>query len=282
MNLRTKSILLLLLAGLLFSTGGVFIKTSSAGPFVIASGRAFIAAIVFLIVLKGRPKLTWSKPQVIGSLAYCGVLTGFVLANTYTTAANAILIEFSSPIYVAILAWFILRERLRIYDLFAIIGVIAGLWLLMSNNLGGGHLLGDMLALATGIANAVFAICLRMQKNDSAYETIFLGNILTFLVGLPFFFITPPNPAAIIPLLIMGVLQNAIPYLLMAYASKYAKAIDVSLLTVLEPLLNPVWVFMATGEKPGLRSLIGGAVVLTTVILKSIATLHYDKDEVSD
>jgi drug/metabolite transporter (DMT)-like permease len=278
MNPRTKSIWLLLLTGLLWSMGGVFIKTNDANPFVISSVRGLVAAVVFFIVLRGRPKMTWSKPQVLGALAYSGVLTSFVLATTLTSAANAILLEYTSPVFVAILGWVILRERLHSYDILAICGVALGMWLLMSGSLSGGHMIGNVIGVGTGICYSVFVICLRMQKDASPYETVFLGNIFTFLIGLPFFFIAPPALASMWPVVFLGVFQIAIPYLLLTYASKNAKAIDITLFTILEPLLNPVWVFFYTGENPGGRTIIGGAVLLAVVIMKSLVVLRPQKD----
>ncbi|MDR0876243.1 MAG: DMT family transporter [Clostridiales Family XIII bacterium] len=274
MNQRTKSIWLLLLAGLLWSIGGVFIKTNDANPFVISSVRGLVAAIVFFAVLKGRPKMTWSRPQILGALAYSGVLTCFVLATKLTSAANAILLEYTSPIFAAILAWLILRERLHGYDILAIAGVGVGMWLLMSGSLSGGHAAGNVIGLGTGVCYAVFVICLRLQKDVSPYETVFLGNIFTFLIGLPFFFIAPPALASLPPVVFLGVFQIALPYLLLTYASKNAKAIDITLFTILEPLLNPVWVFLYTGENPGVRTIIGGAVLLAVVVMKAVFALR--------
>jgi drug/metabolite transporter (DMT)-like permease len=279
MNQRTKSILLLLLAGLLWSMGGVFIKTNNSDPFVISSVRGLVAAIVVFIALKGRPHMTWSKPQVIGALAYSGVLTCFVVATTMTSAANAILLEYTAPIFVAMLAWVILRERLRYYDYIAIVGVGVGMWLMMSANLGSGHTAGNLIGVGTGICYAVFVTCLRLQKNSSPYETVLLGNVFTFLIGLPFIFITPPDPVSMLPVVFLGVFQIAVPYLLLTYASKHATAIDLSLLTVLEPLLNPVWVYLVTGENPGGRAIIGGVILLGVVVLKSVAALKYEEND---
>lgn len=270
---------LLLLTGLLWSVGGVFIKTNDANAFVISSIRGGVAAIVFFVALRGRPKMTWSRPQVLGALAYSGVLTCFVLSTTMTSAANAILLEYTAPIFVAILGWLILRERLRVYDIFAIVGVAIGMYLLMSSNLSGGHLTGNMVGVATGVCYAIFVICLRLQKEVSPYETVLLGNIFTFLIGLPFFFIAPPAPGSIPPVIFLGVFQIAIPYLLLTYSSKNAKAIDITLLTILEPLLNPVWVFLVTGENPGVRTFIGGTVLLVVVILKSLVTLKQPTEQ---
>jgi drug/metabolite transporter (DMT)-like permease len=258
--------------------GGVFVKTNSANPFVISSVRGLVAAIVFFIALKGRPHLTWSKPQLLGALAYSGVLTCFVVSTSLTSAANAILLEYTSPIVVAILAWLILKEHLHFYDGIAIVGVGVGMWFLMSGDLSGGHFIGNLVGVGTSLCYGIFVICLRMQKDESPYETVFLGNIFTFLIGVPFYFIAPPTFTGMLPIIFLGVFQIAIPYLLLTYASKHARAIDISLLTILEPLLNPVWVFLVTGEKPGANAIIGGIILLGVVVMKSIAAIYAPKE----
>lgn len=168
------------------------------------------------------------------------------------------------------------------------------MWLLMSGGgagivgVGGGtgessgYFIGNIVGVGTGICYAVFVICLRLQKTGSAYETVFLGNIFTFLIGLPFFFIAPPEPLDLLPVVFLGVFQIAVPYLLLTYASKHAKAIDISLLTILEPLLNPVWVFIVTGENPGVKAIIGGVILLGVVVLKSAAALRYEKSDTAN
>jgi drug/metabolite transporter (DMT)-like permease len=282
MNSRTKSILLLLLTGLLWSMGGVFIKTNEANPFVISSIRGLVAALVFFIALRCRPHMTWSRPQIIGALGYSGVLTTIVLSTTLTTAANAILLEYTSPAFVAIVSWGLLRERLNRWDIIAIIGVGIGISLLLSNSLSSGHLIGNLIGVGTGLCFSVFVICLRLQKDASPYETVFLGNIFTFLIGLPFIFIAPPALQSIPPVIFLGVFQIAIPYLLLTYASKNATALDVTIFTILEPLLNPVWVFLITGENPGIRAVLGGAVLLGIVIMKSLVTISSDPKDSGD
>ncbi|MDR3304419.1 MAG: DMT family transporter [Clostridiales Family XIII bacterium] len=272
--MRTKSIIYLILAGLFWSIGGVFIKTSGINPFVISSIRGGVAAIVFFLWLKGRPKFTFSRPQIIGAIAYSLVLTGFVLANSLTSAANAILLQYAAPVYVAIIGFFVLHEKLHWYDFIAIVGVIGGMRILMGNRFQGNSLAGDLIAFGSGIFYAIFIIALRKQKYASSYETVLLGNIFTFLIGFPFFFLHPPALAGLPPILFLGVIQIALPYLLFTAASKHAKAIDMSIFPVIEPLMNPVWVFLVTGENPGIRAVAGGAILLAVVAFKSIVELR--------
>ena len=264
------AILLLLLTGLLWSVGGVFIKISAANPFALSSIRGGVAALVFMIILKGRPRFTFNAPQIIGAVAYSVTLTCAVLAYTLTSAANAILIQYTCPIYAAILGYFILHERLHWYDFLSVAGVLFGMWLLVSNQFSGNSQLGNGLALLGGICFALLSVMLRLQKDQSPYETILLGNILTFLIGLPFLFMHPPVIASVPPIVFLGVFQIGIPYYLYTRASKHAKALDLTIIPVLEPLLNPVWVFLATGEFPGMRAVWGGLILLGVVTLKSL------------
>jgi drug/metabolite transporter (DMT)-like permease len=270
MKPRTQAVLLLLATGLLWSMGGVFVKVSDAHPMAISSIRGGVAAIVFFIALKGRPKFSFSRAQIIGAAAYGVTLTCFVVATSLTSAANAILIQYTSPIYVAILAHFFLREKLRKIDFAAIGGVLIGMWLLVSNSLSINSPLGNMVALAGGICFAICIISLRMQKSASPYETVLLGDIFTFLIGAPWLILHPPSVMSALPIVFLGVFQIGVSYLLYTKASKNAKAIDMSVLTVLEPALNPVWVFLVTGEFPGLRAVIGGAVLIGVVVMKAV------------
>jgi drug/metabolite transporter (DMT)-like permease len=268
-NDKLRAVILLLITGLLWSFGGVLIKTNGADPFVISSVRGGAAAMVFFIALKGRPRFRFDRLQVLGAIAYAVTLSCAVLAYSLTSAANAILIQYTSPVYAAVLGFFILREKLRWYDFLSIAGVLAGMWLLVSNDFIGNSRLGDALAVFSGLGFASLSVLLRMRKNNSPYETVLLGNLLTFLIGLPFLITTPPAPAALPVLVILGIFQIGVPYLLFAKASKHARAVDMTILPILEPMMSPVWVFLATGEFPGLQAVWGGLILLVIVTMKS-------------
>jgi drug/metabolite transporter (DMT)-like permease len=269
-NLHTQAVLMLIATGLLWSIAGVVLKTSDVHPMAFSSVRCGVAAIVFFVALKGRPKFNFSRPQVIGALAYAATLTFFCVSTTITSAANAILLQYTSPVYIAVIAYFVLHEKIHWYDIAAIAGVLVGMWLLVSNSYSVNSPAGNALAIGGGICFAVMAVALRIQKDGSPYEMVLLGNIIGFLIGLPFLFLHPPTLPSLLPVAFLGVCQIGIPYLLYARASKNAKAIDLAVLPALEPVLNPVWVFLATGENPGRRVVIGGAILLGVVVIKSI------------
>lgn len=275
MNKRAISIYQLILTGLLWSIAGVFIKMVDMNPIALASARCLIGAFVILTFLKFRPKFTFSKPQIIGSISFVGTVTFFVLANKMTTSANAVLLQYAAPIYVTFLSYFILREKLRWFDFVSILGMIIGMGVFFSDALSGGSMLGNMFGVLSGVAFASQAICMRLQKDGANIETILLGCILTFLIGSPFLFASPPAVSDFAPLLILGVFQFGIPYLLYPIASKNATSLDLVFIPMIEPIMNPVWVFLGTGEKPSIYAYIGGAIIISMVIFKSVFSLKY-------
>ena len=270
MNNHRSSIFLLLLTALLWSTGGFLIKLVVWHPLAIAGGRSAIAAIVLWVFLK-KPQFNWSPIQIIGALCYAATVILFVLANKMTTAANAILLQYTGPIYVALLSSWLLKERITKIDWLSIITAMFGMALFFLDSLSTEGMLGNIIAIAAGIAFAGLAISLRKQKEGSPTESILLGNILTAIIGIPFMIDSGlPNNESIIGIVLLGTIQLGLPYILYAKAIKHVTALESVLIPVLEPLLNPLWVFMAHGEKPGTWANIGGAIVLIAILGRSV------------
>jgi len=268
-NERYKAIVFLVLASILWSTGGILIKLVDWNPIAIAGSRSLISSIVVLLYLK-KPKITWSMAQIGGALSYTATVMLFVAANKLTTAANAILLQFTAPIFVAILGLLILKEKIKSYDYIAIIVVFVGMLLFFIDDVGGGSMLGNTLAVISGFFLACVTIALRFQKDGSPVETTFLGNLLTFIVSIPFIVKGLPDLKSILAIIVLGVFQLGIAYILYALAIKHLKAIEAILITVIEPILNPIWVFLFAGEKPSLYAVLGGLVVIITVTARSI------------
>lgn len=269
---RTKAWLLLAITATMWSLGGILIKSIDANPLAIAGTRGAIAAMVMLLVLQ-RPKINWSSAQVGAALAYAATTILFVSANKTTTAANAILLQFTAPIYVAFLAAWLLKEKTKIADWITVFIVMGGIALFFLDDLSMQNIWGNILAVASGVSFALFTIFMRMQKDGSPLESVFMGNILTAAVGLPFLFQTVPPANDWLLLLTLGVVQLGIPYILYSKAIKHATALESVLIPVLEPLLNPVWVFLMLGEVPGPLALIGGAIVLVTIVLRCVTVV---------
>lgn len=268
-NEHPKAILLLAITAMLWSIGGLFIKLVNANPMAIAGVRGAVASLTLLLIIR-KPKFNWSLPQICAALSYAATGILFVTSNKTTTAANAILLQFTAPVYVALLGSWFLKEKTRLIDWITIFAVLGGMVLFFMDNLNMNGVLGNVLAAISGISMALFTIFMRKQKDGSPIESSLLGNILIAVVGLPFLSVSSPDPSGWIYLIILGVVQIGIPYALYAKAIKHSTALEAILIPVLEPLLNPVWVFLMLGEIPGPLSLAGGLIVLAAVTIRCV------------
>lgn len=261
-------------AGLLWSLGGLLIKSVDWNPLAIAGARSAIASLLLFAVLR-RPKLTWSRAQMGGALAYAATVILFVAANKLTTAANAILLQYTAPIYTALLGARFLGERVSRSDWAAIALVLSGVTLFFMDQLTFGGLAGNLVALASGLSFAFLGVLLRKQKDESALESVLIGNIVTALIGLPFMFQGAPGGQSWLGLVLLGVFQLGLSYVLYAEALKRIPALEGILIASIEPILNPLWVFLVLGERPGPWALVGGAVVLIGVTGRSLLKTTY-------
>lgn len=266
---RNTAVLMLAAAAVLWSLGGFLIKSVELHPLAIAGTRSSIALLVIWGFV-GRPKFSWSKAQLGGALAYAATVILFVAANRLTTAANAIMLQFTAPIYVALLAQKFLHEKNSPLDWVAIVTTFAGIAMFFVDFLSPAGMLGNVFALLSGVSFACLVVFLRYQKEGSPILSILLGNALTALIGLPFLALGTPAAADWLPLIVLGVVQLGIPYILYSLAIKHVSALDAILIPVLEPLLNPVWAFLLLRETPGQWALLGGFVVLASVTMRHV------------
>jgi len=263
------AVLALIATAALWSIGGLLIKSVQWNPFGIAGARSFIALFVLLPFIR-QCRFRFSIPMVLGTLAYSLTTILFTTANKLTTAANAILLQYTAPVFVILMASVFLKERMTRVDVLCVGGVLAGLVLFVLEGMGGGHLLGDLIALASGITFAGLAVSMRAQKDANPMESVILGNLLNALICLPVGFSVSKPVSGLGWLVVLGLVQLGLSYVLYSFAVRHVSALQTVLLTVLEPLLNPVWVFLATGEKPGLFALLGGVIVLGMVVLHAV------------
>lgn len=271
MTLRTKSLLLLLAAAFFWSLSGVLVKSIDWNPMALASSRSLVAGLAIMFLTRRsldlRPP---NKAQWLGAIFMALVSLAFVTATKLTTAANAILLQYTAPVWVAIFAPLVLRERTSGRDWFFIAVTFSGMALFFMDSVSGEGLLGIILAIFSGMAFAALPMALRYVKDDQPFKCLIYGNILVVLAGLPFWRAPWPDAGDILLIIIAGVVQYGLPYYLYALASRGVSSLEMVLITALEPILNPVWVFLAIGERPGTWSLIGGALVLTTITAWSI------------
>ena len=263
--------LMLVITALLWSTGGFLVKGIQWHPVAIVGMRSLIAAAVILIAIR-KPELTWSLPQLGGAVCYAGTVILYVIANKLTTAANAVLLMYTAPIYVIIFGPWFLKEKASRRDWLAVGAVMVGIVVFFMDKLSPEGFLGNMLAVLSGVSFAWMTLFLRKQKRGSPVESVFLGNLLAAVIGLPFFLREElPEINGILMLIALGTFQLGFSYVLYTKAIQKVRAFEAVLITMLEPVLNPVWVFLLLGEVPGNWALAGGTIVMATVGLHGLA-----------
>jgi drug/metabolite transporter (DMT)-like permease len=268
---------------LLWSLAGLFIKFIPWHPFAIAFGRSFIAAL-FLLAWIRRPRFTFSSSQLLAALFYSATMLLFIYANKATTSANAILLQYGQPVYVAIIGAFVLKEKPRREHWIAFAAVALGMGLFFMGGIGGGSLAGNLAAVASGLTFALYAIFMRKQKEGSPIESALLAHIFTAAVSLvACLFLPMPKLGAqsLAAIAGLGILQVGLASALYAVGIKRVTALDSSLIGVLEPVFNPIWVFLALGERPGANALAGGGIIIAAVIGSTVVSLRREARELS-
>ena len=268
--------MLLVGASLCWSLAGVLIKfVATTWPgMAVAGGRGFIAALFLLATNRGL-RFHFSRDQMIGAVGYAACTITFCTATTLTSAANAILLQYTAPVWVALFgAWF-LGEHATRADWLTIVVALAGMTLFFKDSLTLGHLDGDALAVLSGVFFAGMTIALRRQKNGSPIESIILGNFIAFIIGLPWILKSPMlAPSGWLALIVLGVVQLGVSYWLYARAIRHVTALEAVLIPVIEPILNPLWVLLFVHEKPTRWAIVGGAIVLGAVTIRAAMSVR--------
>ena len=280
MTSRTRAVLALLLSVLLFSTSGLLIKLSSWDALALNGARSLIAAAVIWLYLR-HPHFTWSRVQVGGAILYALTIITFVQATKWTTAANAIFLQFSAPLWVALFGIRLLGERPKRSDWATMIAVAFGMLLFFGGDLTRTGYWGNLLAIFSGMCMALMLITLRLQKEGSPTETILLGNLIAAAIGLPFILLgdQPLNPREISIILFLGIFQQGLPFIIVTLVIKQLRAIEMILIQTLEPILNPIWVYLFIDERPSPSALLGAVIVTTAITINAIATARRTDQE---
>lgn len=264
--------LAMVVCAFLWSTAGLFIKLIDWNPFWIAGFRSLIAG-AFLLTLVRTLKLNWSWPLVAAALANAVCMMLFVAANKMTTSANAILIQYWAPVATAFLGVFVLKEKIHKEQVLALVATLGGLVLLFADKLGPGALWGNLAALASGLAFSLMFLFTRMQKDGTPLQSLMLSHFLCALVALPiaaFQEMPTFNPGSVAAIFALGIGQIGLAAVFFSYGIKRVSAVTANLLAVIEPVFNPVWVFLLLGESPTGWTLAGGALILVSVTAASI------------
>ena len=263
----------------LWSIAGLFIKAIDWNPLAIAGLRSFIASFVLLIYLR-KPLFNFTFPQIAAAVANAVTMLLFVIANKTTTAANAILLQYVAPIFTAFIGAMLLKERTRIEHWLGFAVAAIGMIIMFMGKLDGGLMLGNLLAVASAVTFSLFFVFMRMQKNESPFESILLSHwitagiclIISLFMPIPDF--TLKSMGAIV---ILGVIQIGIPSILFAVAIKRITAISANLIAIIEPVFNPLWVWIVLNEAPGINTIIGGIIIIIAVTAVTIISNKRNK-----
>ncbi|MBS1121161.1 MAG: EamA-like transporter family protein [Deltaproteobacteria bacterium] len=278
-----RALILLALCGLFWSTGGVLIKYVQWNSGAIWSARCAIAAValwLYRTCAQGRrPSLRGiSRAEWQAAIAVAATTGLFIVANKLTTAANAILIQYSAPVWVALFGQWFLGERATRLDWVTIWLVLGGIALFFVDQITFDHAAGNLVALGSGVAFAFGAMTMRkvaLSETPSLpvdpLRPLLLGNLVGAVVGAPFLAFGPwPDLTGWSALAALGLVQQAAAYLCYATAIRNATAIEVMLIPVIEPILSPLWVAIVFDEWPGGTALIGGAIVVGAVTMRGV------------
>lgn len=269
---HTIGLILLIVPAILWSMGGLLIKSVQATPMAIAGLRSLLAIPVLLILL--RPAhLSFSRDQLLGAVFYCGTVTLFVAANKMTTAANAILLQYTAPVYVAILSITILHEPIHRTDWASIGLALFGMGLFFFDRLSTAHMWGNLMAILSGISFGLMVVFLRKQKQAFPLGSILLGNLLTAAICSPFWMGVSIDAISWRYLIVLGVVQLGLSYVLYSVAIRRVSAIEAIMVPVIEPILNPLWVWLFLHETPGPWAIPGGILVIAASILCSVGRI---------
>ncbi len=272
-----------MLAVLLWSTGGVFIKLTTLDAFSVNAGRSLLAAIT-VAIFTYKKGLRLDRFTLLSAFLYAGTLSCFVYANKNTTAANAIFLQYTAPIYILILAPFVLREKFRFSDLITVAVCLAGMSLFFlepqnaANTLATNVFWGNIAALVSGVFFGLYILLLRHPKSLrlNPAVSVFYGNILIVLLMIPLVFsnlssTTQINLKDVLAILFLGIFQIGVAYVLFTDGiSKGVRSLDASIVGFIEPLLNPVWVFLFVGERPSVWAILGGAIIIAAIIFHTV------------
>ncbi len=266
MNKHTGT-LCVFLAALLYSIGGLCIKVIPWNGMSINGGRTMIALVViglYLALIRHKPR--FNRWVFLGSLCIFGTNALYSVANKLTTAANTIVLQFTAPIFVIVFSALFWKRRPQKLDLAACAVVFGGVLFFFVDSLEAGGALGNLLAVLSGAAyGGVFL--LNDFPDSDAISSVFWGDVLSAVTGLPFLVReTDFSPTALTSLVILGVFQVAVAYILLTNGLRTTPAITASLVSGIEPVLNPLLVAVFYGEKVGRFAFIGAAVVICGVV----------------
>jgi len=264
-------LLLVLAAAIIWSTGGLFIKWTSLSGLELSFGRSLCAAITVAIFTR-REGFGFNRITLLASLLYAALLLLFVLATKETTAANAIFLQYTAPLYVLILEPLLYKEKFRQRDLITVIACVVGMSLFFVGKLRPQDVTGNLLALASGLCFAFYFLLLRhpSSRKVNRASSVIYGNLLVVILCAPAGLSALPNISRFdaLTVLYLGIVQIGVAYTLFTLGmARGIRSLDAGIVGYIEPVLNPIWVFLVLGERPSKWALIGGAIIISAVVV---------------
>ncbi len=256
----------ILLAAIMFSMGGLMIKIVPWQPLSIIGARNIFAVVITFIYIKIiKHKIVFNLSVLLGSLGMIGTTTLFVFANKMTTAANTIILQYTAPIYIILFMWLFYKQRPKRLDIATCVVVVLGTLCFFIDSLSTGNMLGNFLALASGVTYAV-VFMVNMFKGSSPLSSFFWGQLISAVAFSPFVLTeTDFSVPAIAGVAFLGVFQYGLAYIFMSLGLKSTNPVTASLVASIEPILNPVLVAIFYGEVIGGLSIVGAIIVFLAI-----------------
>jgi drug/metabolite transporter (DMT)-like permease len=257
-----QGIFAIILAAILWSTGGVFVKLLPQDAYTILSYRSFLAAAVFFVFFR-RQVFQMNGRAWLNALFYCLLVLSFVVSTKMTTAANSILLQYTGTVYVLLAEPYFFKIKMQRVNVVTIVFCLLGMVILVAGDLETGSMMGNFIALISGVLMAALFIGQRLNGPERQPASIFWGNVMMAGIGLPWVLQSPlPTLPEAAMLGWLGILQLGLGFVLFTYGLKRVLAIEGALLAMLEPILNPVWVLIFYGEKPSKGAVVGGVIII--------------------
>ncbi len=270
---KNIGILQMVLCATLWSIAGVLIKFIEMNPFVIAGGRSLFAAITVMIYMAvTKQRFIISKDTLTSGVLLASVFLCFVASNKMTTAANAIVLQYTAPIFVLIFSMIFLHKKPRAVDVIAVLLTLVGVVAFFFNSLDAGNMIGNGVAVAAGMFMGGMFVAVGHTKGEEKMSGILLGHIFCAAIGLPCLAFTENTFSlrGIGCIVILGVFQLGIPYILYALASMKCSDVSCVVIAAIEPVLNPILVALINKEIPTVPSIISGVFLIIVITAYSV------------
>lgn len=279
---KKVGIMQMVMCAALWSIAGLIIKHIQMNPIVLAGGRSLFAALSVIVYMAfTKQKFIVSRDTVISGVLLCGVFICFVGANKYTTAANAIVLQYTAPIFVLIFSVVFLHKKPRAFDVLAVLLTLVGVVAFFLGSLNAGKMLGNILGVVAGMFFGGMFVAVGNSKGDEKMSGILLAHLFCAAIGLPFAAFTENTFSfkGIALVAVLGIVQLGIPYILYALASSKCSTISCVVISAIEPVLNPILVAVFAGEVPGLLSILSGLFLIAVITAYSVLDEYFEKKQ---